>query len=274
VREPVKSILDGVCAEYINSWWCIQPEGSNDWSEYPIEAHASHLFAQETSRVLGVLARKPGRAKPRLVPVCESRYWQWRAEPGDPKTDASVRADVWAPDVCKPSAPAGWFIEVKLADVRDGKPKIGRQPWAKIVDSFVADVRRQLLHAVPNEADAELLGGSTVRCSFVLVVKGAEGGFPALPSAVAGSATNTASGPPLRTIRDVKRAIRDEVRGGEKRQPGSERVGRFFQGARAALRNVEGIDDVTVTASELVVLDGHQVQVVAISWLQSAATQL
>ena len=44
---------------------------------------------------------------------------------------------------------------------------------------------------------------------------------------------------------------------------------RFFHGANAALRNMEGVDDVTLTASDVQVLDGHQVQVVAISWLQS-----
>ena len=54
---------------------------------------------------------------------------------------------MWAPDVHTPSAATGWFIEIKLADVREGKPKIGRQPWAKIVDGFVFDLRKLLLQS-------------------------------------------------------------------------------------------------------------------------------
>lgn len=265
----MKTIVDGVCAEYLNSWWSIQPAGNQDWSDYPVEAHVAHLFAREISGALGVSSRKPGSTEPRLVPVCEGRYRHWRPEPDESLSDASGRADVWAPDVHTPSAPAGWFIEVKLADVREGKPKIGRQPWAKIVDGFVLDLRKLLLHSVPNDTDAARLGGTAARCSFVVVVKGAEGAFEALLDAAPDSDAGSARGKALRTFADAKKAIRDEVRAGEARQPGSERVKRFFHGANAALRNMEGVDDVTLTASDVQVLDGHQVQVVAISWLQS-----
>ena len=267
----MKTMVDGVCAGYLESWWSIQPAGSQDWTDHPVEAHVAHLFAQQISGALGVVARKPGSAEPRLVPVCEGRYRHWRPEPDESLSDASGRADVWAPDVHTPSAPAGWFIEIKLADVRAGKPKIGRQPWANIVDGFVFDLRKLLLHSLPSETNAAHLGGSAARCSFAVVVKGAEGAFEALLEAAPDSDGESArGGKALRTFGDVKKAIRDEVRGGEARQPGSERVKRFFRGAAAALGRLEGVEDVALTASDVQVLDGHQAQVVAISWLQSA----
>ncbi|MBK7154800.1 MAG: hypothetical protein IPH72_23950 [Sandaracinaceae bacterium] len=266
----MKTMVDGVCAGYLDSWWSIQPAGSTDWTDHPVEAQVAHLFAQQISGALGVSSRKPGSTEPRLVPVCEGRYRHWRPEPDESLSDASGRADVWAPDVHTPSAPAGWFIEVKLADVREGKPKIGRQPWAKIVDGFVLDVRKLLLHSVPSETDAAHLGGAAARCSFVVVVKGAESAFEALLEAAPYSDGESArGGKALRTFGDAKKAIRDEVRAGEARQPGSERVRRFFHGAQAALGTLEGVEDVTLTASDVQVLDGHQAQVVAISWLQS-----
>ncbi|MBK6579631.1 MAG: hypothetical protein IPG17_26285 [Sandaracinaceae bacterium] len=265
----MKTMVDGVCAGYLESWWSIQPAGSEDWTDHPVEAQVAHLFAQQISGSLGSWRGSPA-ARARLVPVCEGRYRHWRPEPDESLADASGRADVWSPDVHTPSAPAGWFIEIKLADVRAGKPKIGRQPWAKIVDGFVFDLRKLLLHSVPNDTDAARLGGTAARCSFVVVVKGAEGAFEALLDAAPYSDAESArGGKALRTFGDVKKAIRDEVRGGEARQPGSERVKRFFRGAAAALGRLEGVEDVTLTASDVQVLDGHQVQVVAISWLQS-----
>jgi hypothetical protein len=274
MSDHIKAVVEGMCAEYLNSWWCIQPKGNPDWSEYPIEAQASHLLANVISRDLGLPWRTIHRPKPRVVPVCESRYWQWRAEPDDERTEARVRADVWAPDAYEPPAHAGWFFEVKLARLHRGSTRIGGHSWPKIMWRFLTDIGRLLRCSVPNDDDSKLLGGSSVRCTFLVVVMGAEGAFDALQTCTSPGLDTTKVVGVTRPIAAVKKSIWGAVASGEKDQDGGERVRRFFHSGDEALRSVMRIDDVTFTRSELLVLDGHQVQVVAISWLQSAATQL
>lgn len=268
MSEPMQRILDGVADGYLRSWRCIQTLPTGEWWDYPVEAQISHLLAEQISMEM------VNRNFPRKhAPVCESLYWR-------PETDGRkgresrtfLRADVWSPDVGLPRMSGGWFVEIKLAHIDGKRMTIGGESWSKIVAGFIADLRRLLAFSVPEPSAVrtKTTASPKVRCSFVIVLKGSGGTFEEL----SGASPEPVGARGIRKFSDVEDEVWSQVRGVDTRVSGCARVTRFLHGALTTLQRVEGVRGETLKTSKLQSRHGHQVQAVAISWLQSAPIEL